>query len=68
MLNESTEYIYVYFNMFKYYILSFKNKFKMAAVKMENNILESFKNSSWAHVLFCTETSVSRIIWFRGIY
>ena len=68
MLNESTEYIYVYFNMFRYYNMSFKNKFKMAAVKMENNILESFENSSWAHVLSCTETSVSRIIWFRGIY
>ena len=25
MLNESTEYIYVYFNMFKYYNMLFKN-------------------------------------------
>ena len=46
----------------------FKNQSKMAAVKMANNISETFENSSWAHVLLCTKTSVSVIIWFRGIY
>ena len=40
----------------------------MAAVKMANNIFETFENSSLAHVLLCTKTSVSGIIWFRGIY
>ena len=39
----------------------------MAAVKMAYNIFETFENSSWAHVLFCTKTSVSGIIWFRCI-
>ena len=68
MLNESTEYISVYFNKFKYQNMLFKNQSKMAAVKMANNIFETFENSSWAHVLFCTKTSVSGIIWFRGIY
>ena len=56
MLNESAEYIYVlYFNMFMYYNMLFKNQSKMAAVKMANNIFEIFENSSWAHVLFCTK-------------
>ena len=35
----------------------------MAAVKMANNIFETFEN-----VLLFTKTSVSGIIWFRGIY
>ena len=33
----------------------FKNQSKMAAVKIANNIFQTFENSLWAHVLFCTK-------------
>ena len=46
MLNESTEYLYVYFTIFKYYNMLFKNQSKMAAVKMAYNIFKTFENSS----------------------
>ena len=46
MLNKSTEYLYVYFNMFKYYNKLSKNQSKMTVVKMANNIVETFQNSS----------------------
>ena len=46
----------------------FKNQSNMAAVKIANNIFATFKSISWAHVLFCTKTSVSGSIWFRGVY
>ena len=62
MLNESTEYIHVYFNMLKYQNMVFKNQSKMAAVKWQIIFLIFFKI-----VLFCTKTPVSGIIWFRGI-
>ena len=56
MLNESTEYIYVYFKCLN---MLFKNQFKMAAVKMANNIFETVHEHT-----FCSVRKLSEQYYF----